>query len=68
MSFAGSRFSTSEQVANSFKAQRGKTATLTLVAAFITSGGHSAWFVGVLLLFVYAVFAITLYLWPPPVR
>jgi Ca2+:H+ antiporter len=39
----------------------------TLVAAFITSGGRSAWFVGVLLLFVYAIFAITLYLWPPPV-
>jgi len=38
----------------------------TLVAAFITSGGRSAWFVGVLLLFVYAVFAFTLYLWPPP--
>ena len=40
----------------------------TLVAAFITSRGRSAWFVGVLLLFVYAVFAITLYLWPPPVQ
>ena len=38
-----------------------------LVAAFITSGGRSAWFVGVLLLFVYVVFAMTLYLWPPPV-
>jgi Ca2+:H+ antiporter len=38
----------------------------TLVAAFITSGGRSAWFVGVLLLLVYAVFAITLYMWPPP--
>src|SRR5262252_1045585 len=37
----------------------------TLVAAFITSGGRSAWFVGVLLLLVYAVFAITLYLLPP---
>jgi len=37
----------------------------TLVAAFITSGGRSAWFVGVLLLLVYTVFAITLYLWPP---
>jgi Ca2+:H+ antiporter len=37
----------------------------TLVAAFITSGGRSAWFVGVLLLLVYAVFAATLYLWPP---
>jgi Ca2+:H+ antiporter len=40
----------------------------TLVAAFITSSGHSAWFVGVLLIFVYAVFAVTLYLWPPPVQ
>ncbi len=39
----------------------------TLVAAFITSGGRSAWFVGVLLIFVYAVFAITLYLLPPQV-
>jgi Ca2+:H+ antiporter len=37
----------------------------TLVAAFITSGGRSAWFIGVLLLLVYAVFAITLYLLPP---
>jgi Ca2+:H+ antiporter len=37
----------------------------TLVATFITSGGRSAWFVGVLLLLVYAVFAITLYLLPP---
>jgi Ca2+:H+ antiporter len=40
----------------------------TLVAAFITSGGRSAWFVGVLLLLVYTVFAITLYLWPPQVQ
>jgi Ca2+:H+ antiporter len=40
----------------------------TLVAAFMTSGGRSAWFVGVLLLFVYAVFAMTLYSWPPPVQ
>jgi Ca2+:H+ antiporter len=39
----------------------------TLVAAFITNGGRSAWFVGVLLIFVYAVFAITLYLLPPQV-
>ena len=37
----------------------------TLVAAFVTSGGRSAWFVGVLLVLVYAVFAITLYLLPP---
>jgi Ca2+:H+ antiporter len=40
----------------------------TLVAAFITSGGRSAWFVGVLLILVYTVFAVTLYLWPPPVQ
>jgi Ca2+:H+ antiporter len=40
----------------------------TLVAAFITSGGRSAWFVGVLLVFVYAVFAITLYMLPPQVQ
>ena len=40
----------------------------TLVAAFITSGGRSAWFVGVLLLLIYSVFAFTLYLWPPPVQ
>jgi Ca2+:H+ antiporter len=40
----------------------------TLIAAFITSGGRSAWFVGALLLLVYAVFAITLYLWPPPLQ
>ena len=39
----------------------------TLVAAFITSTGRSAWFVGVLLVFVYAVFAVTLYLLPPQV-
>ena len=37
----------------------------TLVAAFTTNSGRSAWFVGVLLLLVYAVFAVTLYLWPP---
>jgi Ca2+:H+ antiporter len=37
----------------------------TLVAAFITSAGRSAWFVGALLILVYAVFAVTLYLLPP---
>lgn len=37
----------------------------TIVAAFITAGGRSAWFVGVLLLMVYATFAMTLYLLPP---
>jgi Ca2+:H+ antiporter len=39
----------------------------TLLAAFITSGGRSAWFIGALLLFVYAIFAITLYMLPPQV-
>ena len=37
----------------------------TLVAAFVTSGGRSAWFIGALLLLVYGVFAMTLYLLPP---
>jgi len=37
----------------------------TLNAAFITNSGRSAWFVGVLLLLVYAIFAMTLYLLPP---
>ena len=39
----------------------------TLVAGFITSNGRSAWFIGVLLLMVYLVFAMTLYLLPPQV-
>jgi Ca2+:H+ antiporter len=37
----------------------------TLTAAQTTSSGRSAWFVGVLLLMVYATFATTLYLMPP---
>jgi Ca2+:H+ antiporter len=41
------------------------TFVAALVAAFITGAGRSAWFVGALLLLVYAVFAITLYLLPP---
>ena len=36
-----------------------------MTAALVTNGGRSAWFVGVLLLMVYAVFAMTLYLLPP---
>jgi Ca2+:H+ antiporter len=40
----------------------------TLVAAFITTGGRSAWFIGALLILVYAVFAMTLYLLPPKVQ
>jgi Ca2+:H+ antiporter len=37
----------------------------TLTAGFVTVGGRSAWFVGVLLLMVYLIFALTLYLLPP---
>ncbi|SFN38760.1 calcium/proton exchanger [Variovorax sp. OV329] len=37
----------------------------TLTAVFVTNGGRSAWFVGVLLLMVYLIFAMTLYLMPP---
>jgi Ca2+:H+ antiporter len=37
----------------------------TLTATLITSGGRSAWFGGVLVLAVYAIFALTLYLLPP---
>jgi Ca2+:H+ antiporter len=37
----------------------------TVTASFITVGGRSAWFVGVLLLMVYLIFAMTLYLLPP---
>jgi Ca2+:H+ antiporter len=37
----------------------------TLTAAFITNSGRSAWFVGVLMLMVYMIFAMTLYLLPP---
>jgi Ca2+:H+ antiporter len=36
-----------------------------LTAAFVTNGGRSAWFLGVLLLWVYAIFAMSLYLLPP---
>jgi Ca2+:H+ antiporter len=37
----------------------------TMTAAMVTSSGRSAWFVGVLVLMVYMVFAMTLYLLPP---
>jgi Ca2+:H+ antiporter len=37
----------------------------TVTASFITSGGRSAWFIGALLVFIYAVFALTLYVVPP---
>jgi Ca2+:H+ antiporter len=34
----------------------------TMAAALVTSGGRSTWFVGVFVLMVYLVFAMTLYL------
>jgi Ca2+:H+ antiporter len=39
----------------------------TLTAALVSNGGRSAWFVGVLVLMVYLIFAMTLYLLPPKV-
>jgi Ca2+:H+ antiporter len=36
-----------------------------VTAAFVTNGGRSAWFVGVLVLMVYVIFGMTLYLLPP---
>jgi len=40
----------------------------TLTASLVTNGGRSTWFVGVFLLMVYLVFAMTLYLLPPRVQ
>ena len=37
----------------------------TLTASLVTNSGRSTWFVGVLVLMVYAIFAMTLYLLPP---
>jgi Ca2+:H+ antiporter len=37
----------------------------TLTASLVTNSGRSAWFVGVLTLMVYLIFAMTLYLLPP---
>ena len=43
--------------------------TMTMISAvtacFITNSGRSAWFIGALLVFIYAVFAMTLYVVPP---
>jgi Ca2+:H+ antiporter len=36
-----------------------------LAATLMTNGGRSAWFVGVMILMVYAIFALTLFLLPP---
>ena len=40
----------------------------TMTMSFVTNSGRSAWFVGVLLLMVYFIFAMTLYLLPPRVQ
>ena len=37
----------------------------TVTAAMVTNSGRSAWFIGVLVLLVYVIFAMTLYLLPP---
>lgn len=36
-----------------------------ITASMVTSSGRSAWFVGVLVLMVFSIFAMTLYLLPP---
>jgi Ca2+:H+ antiporter len=40
----------------------------TMTAALVTNSGRSAWFVGVLVIMVYLIFAMTLYLLPPRVQ
>lgn len=46
--------------------------TMVMIASvtccFITNSGRSAWFIGALLLFIYVIFAITLYIVPPGVH
>ena len=37
----------------------------SVTCCFITNSGRSAWFIGALLLFIYAIFAMTLYVVPP---
>ena len=37
----------------------------TVTATFITNSGRSAWFIGALLVFIYVIFAMTLYVVPP---
>jgi Ca2+:H+ antiporter len=39
----------------------------TMTASLVTNSGRSSWFIGVLLLLVYAIFAMTLYMMPPKV-
>ena len=40
----------------------------TMTVSLVTNSGRSAWFVGVLILLVYLIFAMTLYLMPPRVQ
>jgi Ca2+:H+ antiporter len=40
----------------------------TMTASFVTSSGRSTWFIGVLVLLVYLIFAMTLYMLPPRVQ
>jgi Ca2+:H+ antiporter len=40
----------------------------TLTASLVTNSGRSTWFVGLFLLMVYLIFAMTLYLLPPRVQ
>ena len=40
----------------------------TVTAFLVTSSGRSAWFVGVLVMMVYLIFAMTLYLLPPRIQ
>lgn len=37
----------------------------TMAATLMTNGGRSAWFIGVMILMVYAIFALTLFMLPP---
>lgn len=37
----------------------------TLTAALVTSSGHAAWFIGLLMLMIYGVFGTTLFILPP---
>jgi Ca2+:H+ antiporter len=37
----------------------------TVTTTFVTNSGRSAWFIGALLVFIYAIFAMTLYVVPP---
>lgn len=40
----------------------------TMTASLVTNSGRSAWFVGLLVLMVYLIFAMTLYMLPPQAR